>query len=89
MPFRDALHASYLRVMERAVRMDLNSGHLARGTYVAERAVEVEPDAEEIRTALVGLYKQQGAHAAAAEQYAHYAQSLRGLGEEPLPMSEL
>jgi ATP/maltotriose-dependent transcriptional regulator MalT/DNA-binding SARP family transcriptional activator len=87
--FRDALHASYLRVIERAVRMDLNSGHFARGTYLAERAAGVEPDSEEIQVALVGLYKQQGAHAAAAEQYAHYAQSLKALGEEPLPISEI
>jgi DNA-binding SARP family transcriptional activator len=87
--FRDALHSSYLRVMERAVRLDLNSGHFARGTYLAERAAEVEPDAEEIQVALVGLYKQQGAHAAAAGQYAHYAQTLRALGEEPVPMSEM
>jgi DNA-binding SARP family transcriptional activator len=87
--FRDALHSSYLRVMERAVRLDLNSGHFARGTYLAERAAEVEPDSEEIQVALVGLYKQQGAHAAAAGQYAHYAQTLRALGEEPVPMSEM
>jgi ATP/maltotriose-dependent transcriptional regulator MalT/DNA-binding SARP family transcriptional activator len=88
-PFRDALHASYLRVMERAIRMDLDSGHFARGTYLAERATEVDPDAEEIQVALVRLYRHQGAHAAAAEQYAHYAQTMRAMGEEPRPISDL
>jgi ATP/maltotriose-dependent transcriptional regulator MalT/DNA-binding SARP family transcriptional activator len=88
-PYRDALHASYLRVMERAIRMDLNSGHFARGTYLAERAAEVDPDAEEIQVALVRLYGHQGAHAAAAERYAHYARAMRALGEEPLPITEV
>jgi ATP/maltotriose-dependent transcriptional regulator MalT/DNA-binding SARP family transcriptional activator len=87
-PYRDALHASYLRVMERAIRMDLNSGHFTRGTFLAERAAEVDPDAEEIQIALVRLYRHQGAHAAAAEQYAHYARTVRSMGEEPLPITE-
>jgi DNA-binding SARP family transcriptional activator len=87
--YRDALHAAYLRVMERAIQADLNSGHFSRGAYLAERAAEVDPDAEEIQVALVRLYRHQGAHAAAAEQYAHYAQALRALGEEPPPISAL
>jgi DNA-binding SARP family transcriptional activator len=82
-PFRDALHASYLRVIERAVRLDLDSGHFERGTFIAERAAEVDPDSEEIQAALVRLYRLSSAHAAAAEQYAHYARNLRDLGIEP------
>jgi ATP/maltotriose-dependent transcriptional regulator MalT/DNA-binding SARP family transcriptional activator len=82
-PFRDALHASYLRVIERAVRLDLDSGHFERGTFIAERAAEVDPDSEEIQAALVRLYRLSSAHAAAAEQYAHYARNLRELGIEP------
>jgi DNA-binding SARP family transcriptional activator len=88
-PYRDALHASYLRVMERAIRMDLNSGHFARGSFLAERAAEVDPDAEEIQVALVRLYRHQGAHAAAAERYTHYAQAMRAIGEDPVPIAEL
>ena len=60
--------------MERAIRIDLDTGHFGRGTFLAERAAEVDPDAEEIQVALVRLYRLSGAHAAAAEQYGHYAQ---------------
>src|SRR6185436_19495304 len=82
-PYRDALHAVYLRVVEHAVRLDLDSGHFDRGTFIAERAAEIDPDSEEIQAALVRLYRHSGAHAAAAEQYVHYAHSVRELGVEP------
>ena len=87
--YRDALHASYLRVVEHAIRMDLDSGHFGRGTFIAERAAEVDPDAEEIQVALVRLYRHSGAHAAAAEQYGHYAQSMRDLGVEPVAFADV
>ena len=54
------------------------------GTFLAERAAEVDPDAEGIQAALVKLYRLSGAHAAAAERYAHYAQAMRDLGVEPV-----
>jgi DNA-binding SARP family transcriptional activator len=88
-PYRDALHAGYLRVMEHAIRIDLDTGHFGRGTYLAERAMEIDPEAEEIQAALVRLYRLSGAHAAAAEQYAHYAQSMRDLGVEPAAYHEV
>jgi DNA-binding SARP family transcriptional activator len=88
-PFRDSLHASYLRVMEHAVRMDIDAGHFARGTFLAERAAEVDPEAEEIQVALVRLYRLSGAHAAAAEQYGHYVQSMRDLGVEPVSFADV
>jgi DNA-binding SARP family transcriptional activator len=88
-PYRDALHASYLRVVEHAVRLDLDSGHFDRGTFIAERALEVDADSEEIQAALVRLYRLSGAHAAAAEQYSHYARSLRDLGVEPPAFAEV
>jgi DNA-binding SARP family transcriptional activator/tetratricopeptide (TPR) repeat protein len=81
--YRDALHAGYLRIVERAVCRDLDSGHFGRGIFVAERAAEVDPDAEEIQVALVRLYRHSGAHAAAAEQYAHYTRFMGDLGVEP------
>lgn len=81
--YRDALHVGYLRLMEHAIRMDLDSGHFERGTFLAERAMEVDPEAEEIQAALVRLYRLSGAYAAAAEQYAHYARAMRDLGVEP------
>jgi DNA-binding SARP family transcriptional activator len=87
--YRDALHASYLRVVEHAVRIDLDTGHFARGTFIAERAAEIDPDIEEIQIALVRLYRHSGAHAAAAEQYGHYAATMRDLGVEPVSLADL
>ena len=86
---RDALHASYLRVLEQAIRLDIAAGHFARGTFLAERAAEVEPDSEELQAALVRLYKLSSAHAAAAEQYAHYSRTLRDLGVDPPPFADV
>jgi two-component SAPR family response regulator len=87
--YRDSLHAAYLRVVEQAIRLDIDTGHFARGTALAERAAELEPESEEIQKALVQLYRLTGAHAAAAEQYAHYAQTLRDLGVEPPGFAEV
>jgi LuxR family maltose regulon positive regulatory protein len=87
--YRDSLHASYLRVMEQAIRMDIDAGEFARGTLLAERAIEVEPNSEELRVCLVRLYRLSGAHAAAAEQYAHYAEALREIGVDPPAFAEV
>lgn len=87
--YRDALHAGYLRVMEHAIRMDLNTGQVARGTFLAERAAEIDPDSDEIQIALIRLYRMSGAHAAAAERYGHYARVMKDLGVEPLALADL
>ncbi|TME10411.1 MAG: hypothetical protein E6I65_08575 [Chloroflexi bacterium] len=87
--YRDALHASYLRVIEQAVLRDLDSGHFDRGTFLAERAAEVDPEAEEIQVALVRLYRHTGAHAAAAERYESYARAMRDLGIEPPTFTDI
>ena len=88
-PYRDSLHAAYLRVMEHAIRIDLDTGHFSRGTFLAERAAEIDPEAEEIQVALVRLYRLSGAHAAAAEQYGHYAQAMRDLGVDPVAFADV
>jgi DNA-binding SARP family transcriptional activator len=75
--------------MERAIRSDIDSGHFSRGTFLAERAAEVDPEAEEIQAALVRLYRLSGAHAAAAEKYQHYSRALRDLGIEPPAYSDV
>jgi DNA-binding SARP family transcriptional activator len=87
--YRDSLHTSYLRVVEAAVRLDTDSGNYARGTEIAELASEVEPDSEELQVALLRLYRLAGSLAAAAEQYAHYSQTLRDIGVEPRPFAAL
>ena len=51
---------------------------------------KVDPQAEHLEASLVRLFFLTGAHAAAAEQYAHYAVVLReGLGIEPPPLDAL
>ena len=88
-PYRDQLHASYLKVIEHAIRLDANAGQVARGTFLAERAAEVDPDSEEIQTALIRLYRMSGAHAAAAEKYGQYERIMRDLGVDPIPLDEI
>jgi DNA-binding SARP family transcriptional activator len=88
--YRDSLHASFLEIVERSVRDDLANGHYDRGIRVARAALEVEPAAEQIEITLLRLYRQTGAHAAAAEQYSHYAAAQRAdLGIEPPGLESL
>jgi LuxR family maltose regulon positive regulatory protein len=87
--YRDSLHAAYLRVMEQAIRLDVDDGHFARGITLAEQVSEVEPESEEIHVALVRLYQLSGAHAAAAEQYQLYVRSLQDLGIEPSDIAQV
>ena len=86
-PFRDSLHASYLQLIESAVAVDMATGHHDRAIRLARRALEVDPDAEHVEVSLLRLYRVTGAHAAAAEQYEHYATVQRDdLGVEPPPL---
>jgi len=88
--YRDDLHASYLQLIEAAVTADMASGHFDRAIGLARRALEVDPEAEELELSLLRLYRQTGAHSAAAEQYAHYAAALRSeLGVEPPPLEAI
>jgi DNA-binding SARP family transcriptional activator len=87
--YRNSLHAAYLRVVEAALRLDLNSGHYPRGIEVAQLAAEVEPESEDIQLALLRFYRLSGSLAAAAEQYGHYARTLREIGVEPQPLSAI
>lgn len=89
-PCRDSMHAAYLEIIEKAVMADTNAGAFDRAIGLARRAIEVDPDAEQIELSLLKLYRRTGAHAAAAEQYAHYAAVLRNdLGIEPPPLESL
>ena len=87
--YRDSLHAAYLRLIETAIRADIDSGHHARGIRLAQLALDAEPDAEELQIALMRLYRMSGSMAAAAEQYEHYARSQRELGVDPEPFDQL
>jgi LuxR family maltose regulon positive regulatory protein len=89
-PYRESLHASYLQVIEAAVRADIATGHYDRAIRLARRSIEVDPDAEQLEISLLRLYVLTGAHAAAAEQYEHYAAVQRAeLGVEPPPLDAL
>jgi DNA-binding SARP family transcriptional activator len=89
-PHRDGLHASYLEIVERAVTNDLETGHFDRGIRLARKVLDVDPTAEHVEFSLLRLYRASGAHAAAAEQYAHYAATIREqLGIEPPPLDAL
>ncbi len=89
-PYRDWLHASYLEVVERAVTRDLETGHFERGIKLARRAMDIDPGADNIEVSLIRLYQASSAHNAAAEQYEHYATSIRDqLGIEPPALDSL
>ena len=76
-PYRDWLHASYLEIVERALNDDIETGHFDRGINLARRVLDVDPTAEHVEVSLLRLYRASGAHAAAAEQYSHYASVIR------------
>src|ERR1035437_6359410 len=88
--FRDALHASFLDRIERAVIADTRAGSFDRALSVAQMALQADPDAEQIELCLLRLYRRMGATAAASEQYAHYASVMREqLGVEPPPLESI
>jgi DNA-binding SARP family transcriptional activator len=89
-PFRDWLHASFLEIVERAVASDMDTGHFERGIRLARRVLDIDPSAEQVEVSLLRLYRSSGAHAAAAEQYSHYASAIRDqLGLEPPALESL
>jgi DNA-binding SARP family transcriptional activator len=89
-PTRDALHAAFLELVERCLRSAAEKGHWARGAELARAALAVDPTAEDVERNLIALYHQSGAHAAAAEQYAHFAAAQRAeYGVEPPPLATI
>jgi DNA-binding SARP family transcriptional activator len=89
-PFRTSLHVGYLQVIEAAVTRDMAIGQYDRAIELARRALDLDPSVESLELALLRLYAATGAHAAAAEQYAHYASVLKEeLGIDPPPLSSI
>ena len=74
---RDSLHAGYLEVMERAIVARADRGDLDGAIRAARSVVDTDPTADSVEVALIKLYRLAGSHAAAAEQYAHYASAQR------------
>jgi len=87
---RDALHAAYLELVERTLRLHAANGEWLQGAETARLALAVDPSAEGIERNLISLYHHSGSHAAAAEQYAHFAATQRAeYGVEPPPLDLL
>ena len=88
--YRANLQSSYLQIIEKSVYSDIESGHFGRGIVLARRALDACPEADSIELSLLRLYKLNGSHAAAAEQYAHYSVWVRdSLGIEPPSLDSL
>jgi DNA-binding SARP family transcriptional activator len=88
--YRDSLHAAYLEAIESSSMEDTNTGHFDRAIRVVQRAIEVDPEADHLEASLLRLYELSGSHAAAAEQYGHYASALRrDLGIEAPPLDRV
>jgi DNA-binding SARP family transcriptional activator len=88
--YRDNLHSSYLEVIERAIADELRAARFDRAIELCRRALDVDPACEPIERHLLRIYRVTGAHAAAAEQYRHYAAAVQeDLGVDPPPLTEL
>jgi DNA-binding SARP family transcriptional activator/tetratricopeptide (TPR) repeat protein len=70
---RDALHAAYLELVQRTIDELAAIGSWQRAAEIARVCLAVDPDADVIERTLIALYQGGGSHAAAAEQYAHFA----------------
>ena len=79
-----SLHASYLEIVERAVPTTPDSVTTNEESSWLRAALESEPSSRSDRSLPATALSGDGSHAAAAEQYAHYARWLReNLGMEP------
>ena len=88
--YRETLHAAILSRAEAALRMANQTGDLDRAVQLAQRALVIDSRADAIELALLRAYKASGRLAAAAEQYAHYASTMRAdLGIEPPPFEAI
>jgi DNA-binding SARP family transcriptional activator len=88
--FRDSLHIRFLEVVERSLAVDASAGHFDRAIWLARKALDVDPDADQLEALLVRLYRLSKAYVAAAEQYAHYTRTLKTtLGIEPPPLESV
>ncbi|HLY14714.1 MAG TPA: BTAD domain-containing putative transcriptional regulator [Candidatus Limnocylindrales bacterium] len=88
--YRENLHSSYLEVVERAIDDETNAARFDRAIELSRRALDVDPSCEQIERRLLRLYRITGAHAAAEQQYQHYAIQLReDLGISAPPLSEI
>ncbi len=90
MAWRDRLHAQFLALGELHVRDQWETGSVQHAIATAQRMLGLDADAVAFEAALVALYAQTGAEAAAAKQYEHYAARYREVvGAEPEEMAKV
>ncbi len=88
--YRDHLHASYLEAIERAIQDETEAARFDRAIELCRRALDVDPSCDTIERRLLRLYQLTGAHAAAEEQYRHYATAMsEDLGVDAPPLRDL
>jgi DNA-binding SARP family transcriptional activator len=88
-PLRDSMHTRYLEIVERAVSHDADAGQIDRAIRLSQRALDVDPQLEEVEKSVIRLYTVAGAHAAAAEQFGHYSIGQRDLGLDPPTLDDV
>ena len=88
--YRDTLHAAVLSAAEASVLRAAQAGHVDVAVHIAQRILDVDPEADAIEASLLRTYKEAGRTAAAAEQYAHYSSALRDdLGIDPPALDDV
>jgi DNA-binding SARP family transcriptional activator len=88
--YRENLHAAVLGVVEQRIELLLHAGDSDRAAQAAQTILMVDATADAIELQLLRAYKRGGRHAAAAEQYAHYATMLREeLGTDPPLLADI
>ena len=88
--YRDHLHAAVLGRAEAAISSLAVAGDFDAAISVGHRVLAIDPEADGVELALLRNYKASGLHAAAAEQYSHYATYVRdALGVDPPSFDEI
>jgi DNA-binding SARP family transcriptional activator len=87
--YRDNLHAAVLAAAEAGMTHHLARGEHEAAILIGHRILGVDADADAIELLHLRAYKYSGRHAAAAEQYGHYAAFIRDLGSEPPGFEEI
>jgi DNA-binding SARP family transcriptional activator len=82
--YRETLHAAVLDRVEAGIEAAIGTSRWDLAIALGHRLLAIDPAADAVELALLRAYKRSGRTAAAAEQYAHYAATLRSeLGVEP------
>jgi DNA-binding SARP family transcriptional activator len=88
--YRENLHAAVLSTAEARIDQLLMRGESDHAAQAAQALLRVDPTADAIELQLLKAYKIGGRHAAAAEQYAHYASIIRDeLGADPPALADI